>query len=79
MIRTLTVVGPLSSWVKVTTPSTLEVPLRTATAFFVAATTVRGLGAVAEERERDWGDSLKDKPWKDEERREEAELDMEEE
>lgn len=35
--------GPPSSWVKVTTPSTLEVPLRTATAFLVAATMVRGL------------------------------------
>lgn len=32
---------PSSSWVSVTTPSTLEVPLSTATAFLVAAVMVR--------------------------------------
>lgn len=61
----------MSSWVNVTTPSTAEVPLRTATAFLVAATTVRGLGAVAAETERvrDWRVSLRGEPWKVEELR----------
>lgn len=44
-----------------TTPSTLEVPLRTATAFLVAATTVSGLHGAAE-RERDLGEILRDGP-----------------
>lgn len=59
---------PSSSWVKVTTPSTVEVPLRTATAFLVAATTARGLLGLAAEREkeRDWRGKLRETPWKEE-------------
>lgn len=49
-----------------TTPSTLEVPLRTATAFFVAATTTKGLGATEAAREREWRGSLREAPWKEE-------------
>ena len=46
---------PSSFWLKVTTPSTLEVPVRTATAFLVAATTTRGFLEVAKkEKARDW-------------------------
>jgi hypothetical protein len=45
---------PSSSWDKVTTPSTLEVPLRTATAFLVAATTKGGCCFLAaREKEKD--------------------------
>ena len=47
---------------RVTTPSTVEVPLRTATAFLVAATTVSGLYGPAE-RESDRGVILRDGPW----------------
>ena len=59
----------MSSWVNVTTPSTVEVPLRTATAFLVAATTASGLGAVAAETEsvRDLRVSLSEVPLKVEE------------
>lgn len=51
---------------RVTTPSTVEVPLRTATAFLAAATTARGFGAAAAERVRDWRVSLRDRPWNEE-------------
>lgn len=68
-MRTFTVVGPSSSWERVTTPSTLELPLRTATAFLVTAKTVRRLGAVAAESVKDWGAfdlRLRETPWKEE-------------
>lgn len=52
-----------------TTPSTLEFPLRTETAFLVAATMVRGLAEEEAERERDWvgEETLKESPLKEEE------------
>lgn len=53
MIRTLTDVGPSSSWVSVTTPSTWEVPLSTATAFLVASATTSVL-LPAETRRSGW-------------------------
>lgn len=57
-------VGPSSSCVRVTTPSTLEAPLSTATAFLAAATTVRGLEAEAARRASDLtvGLTLRDTP-----------------
>jgi hypothetical protein len=54
VIRTFTVVGPESSWVKVTTPSTSEVPLSTATAFFAAETTVNAFDGALTAKETDW-------------------------
>ena len=48
------------------TPSTAEVPLRTATAFVVAAKTVRGF---KRENVMDWGVSLTETPEKDDRRR----------
>lgn len=55
-----------------TTPSTLEFPLRTATAFFVAATTDKGLAAAAAAFVRGfsaWGELLMESPAKEEGRR----------
>lgn len=40
--------APSSSWVSVTTPSTSDVPLRTATAFLVASATTSALAAPPE-------------------------------
>ena len=57
----------------VTTPSTAEVPLRTATAFLVAATIARGFGATEAAREREWRGSLREAPWKEEVREREDE------
>ncbi|KAM0945096.1 hypothetical protein DsansV1_C10g0098881 [Dioscorea sansibarensis] len=47
---------PLGSWSRLTTPSTLELPLRTATAFLVSATTATGFGAATAVRFKDDGD-----------------------
>lgn len=62
-----------------TTPSTVEVPLRTATAFWVEATTVRGFVPVTEVKEMGeiWRGSLREIPWNDEEGRDEGDLEVE--
>lgn len=58
---------PSSSCVRVATPSTAELPLRTATAFLVAAKTVK---VFEREKVRDWGVSLTETPEKDDRRSE---------
>lgn len=61
--------SPSASWLSVTTPSTLEVPLRTATAFLEAeATMAIGFGEAEAEKDK-YGRAvvaLSERPWKEE-------------
>ena len=58
---------PLFSWLKVATPSILEVPIRTTTTFLVAATTTRTfLGSAEKDKARDWRGRMRETPWNDE-------------